>query len=65
MGLVVNWFGAAVVAGQFDLLSVGKPGDDGHATLTKDPHGDKVTSAMAARVERHVCTHRDIVALLD
>jgi hypothetical protein len=36
-----------------------------HATLTKDADGRKTTPAMAARVENHVWTCRDIAALLD
>ena len=34
-------------------------------TLTKDNGGYKTTPAMAAGIERHVWTHRDIAALLD
>jgi hypothetical protein len=36
-----------------------------HTTLTKDAGGYPTTPAMAAGIERHVWTTRDIAALLD
>lgn len=36
-----------------------------HATLTQDNGGKKTTPAVAAGVEDHVWTYRDIAVLLD
>ena len=61
VGVVAGKDPAAVVSLHYMHYNFARP----HTTLTKDAGGRPTTPAMAAGMENHVWTVRDIAALLD